>query len=54
MVTLQDALPGVLTVVPVQFSPLRTAVGRATETEPLPPVAGMEVPLGSEATTLVS
>ncbi len=54
IVTEQFALPGVLTLVGEQVNPVRTGAGRASAMEPLPPVAGMEFPPASVATTLVS
>jgi hypothetical protein len=52
--TLHDALPGVLTVVGVQLSPLNEAMGFGRVIVPEPPVAGIDVPSAVEATTLVS
>ena len=55
IVTVQDAIPGVSMVVFAQLSPLRAGVPDAsTVIDPETPVAGIAVPLGSEATTPVS
>jgi hypothetical protein len=52
--TLQDVLPGVLSVVLVQLSPLKEAAGLRSKIVPVPPVAGIDVPGAVEASTLVS
>ena len=52
--TLQDVLVGVLSVVSAQLSPLKEGAGLGSEITPDPPVAGIDVPSGVEATTLVS
>jgi len=50
----QEALPGVLIVDAVQLSPFKAGEGEGSVIEPEVPVAGIELPLGSEATTPVS
>jgi len=49
--TVQEVLPGVLIVVAVQLNPLNAGEGEGSVIEPEFPVAGMELPFGSEATT---
>ena len=52
--TEQDVLPGVLIEAVEQLNALRAATGEGSVIEPEVPVAGIEVPFGSEATTPVS
>ena len=49
--TVQEVLPGVLIVVAVQLNPLNAGEGEGSVIEPEFPVAGIELPFGSEATT---
>jgi len=49
-----EVLPGVLIVALVHARPLSAGVGGGSVIDPEVPVAGMEVPFGSEATTPVS
>lgn len=52
--TLQDVLPGVLSMVLAQPSPLKEVVELSREITADPPVAGIDVPGTVDATTLVS